>query len=256
MSTQMKKEVHITGQDLMNMVQLRPQDIGKYALVPGPKERLDAILKAIKNPVKNFSFMEYSMYTGDYDGIRITAMNGGRFAADTAITTEILCNAQAQTMIRLGSCGALDDQIKIGELIVAENAWCGEGVTPYYVQDRNWEPRADQALTDHLYEAAKASGFKVHRGKCWSTDVILKETRANVKKATDHGCIAVDMVTSAFLTICHQYKIPAAVILAVSDNIISGDMGFMDPNYYMAEHAMINIALGVVKKLEGQAQAA
>jgi len=53
MSTEMKKDIHLTGKDLMEMVQLRPQDIGKYALVPGPKERVDALLKMIENPIKN-----------------------------------------------------------------------------------------------------------------------------------------------------------------------------------------------------------
>ncbi len=56
-----------------------------------------------------------------------------------------------------------------------------------------------------------------------------------------------------FLTICQQYKIPATAIMAVSDDIISGEMGFMDTNYYMAEHAMIGISLELVKKLEGKA---
>ena len=60
------------------------------------------------------------------------------------------------------------------------------------------------------------------------------------------------MVTSVFLTICQIYKIPATVILAVSDNLITGEMGFLDPNYYMAEHAMIGIAFDLVKKLEGK----
>ena len=77
MSVQMKKEAHLTGQDLMGMVQLRPEDIGKYAVVPGPKERLDGFLKGIENPIKNFSFMEYTMYTGTYEGIKVTAINKG-----------------------------------------------------------------------------------------------------------------------------------------------------------------------------------
>ncbi len=49
MTTQMKKDIHLTGKDLMQMVQLRPEDIGKYAIVPGPKERLDGFLKCIEN---------------------------------------------------------------------------------------------------------------------------------------------------------------------------------------------------------------
>ena len=51
MGTEMKKDVHLTGKDLMGMVQLRPEDIGKYALVPGPKERVDALLKQLENQV-------------------------------------------------------------------------------------------------------------------------------------------------------------------------------------------------------------
>ena len=252
MKTQtMKKEVHLTGRDLMNMVQLRPEDIGKYAVVPGPKERLDGFLKSIKNPIKNFSFMEYTMYTGEFAGTKVTSINGGRYSADTAITTEILCCAQAKYMIRMGSCGALSEDIKIGDLIVVDSALRGDGVTPYYVdEDVNFQPTADRILTENLFEMAKASGYTVHRGKVWSTDAILRETQKYVGRAVDQGAIAVDMVTSTFLTICQLYKIPATAILAVSDNVINGEMGFLDTNYYMAEHAMIGITLNLIEKLE------
>lgn len=245
----MKKEIHLTGQDLMHMVQLRAQDIGKYAIVPGPKERLDSLLKKIENPIKNFSFMEYSMYTGEYASTKVTAINGGRFSADTAITTEILCNAKAQYMIRIGSCGSLSDEIKIGDLVIAQTAMRGDGVTPYYV-DPDFKTQADEGLTSALDQVAQHSGLTVHRGKVWSTDAILRETREHVGKAVDEGCVAVDMVTSTFLTICQLYHVKAAVILAVSDHIITGEMGFMDPNYYMAEGSMIGIALNLIKKLE------
>ncbi|MCA9401290.1 MAG: hypothetical protein KC713_06660 [Candidatus Omnitrophica bacterium] len=250
--SKMTRDVHMTGADLMNMVQLRPEDLGKYAVVPGPKERLDGFLKQIENPVKNFSFMEYHMYTGTHDGTKITAINGGRFSADTAITTEILCNAKARTMIRIGSCGSLSEEIKIGDLVVVDSGCRGEGVTPYYVEDESFQPQADKALTEALLAIANKSGFKVHQGKVWSTDAILRETKDVVNGVINQGCVAVDMVSTVFLTICQQYKIPACVILAVSDNIISGEMGFMDPNYYMAEHSMIGITLDLIKKLEGK----
>ena len=250
----MRKDVHLTGKDLMGMVQLRPQDIGKYALVPGPKERLDAIVKKLQNPVKNFSFMEYTMYTGDFEGTKITAINGGRFSADTGITTEILCNAQAGTMIRLGSCGSLSEDIKVGDLIVVDSAISGEGVTPYYVDHSKFKIQADAGLTKNLIDVAKASGLNVHVGKCWSTDAILRETKEVIGKAVNQGAIAVDMVSSVFLTICQLYKIPATVILAVSDNVITGEMGFLNTDYYMAEGLMIGIAFNLIKKLEAEKQ--
>ncbi|MFA5410865.1 MAG: hypothetical protein WC321_03275 [Candidatus Omnitrophota bacterium] len=247
---QMHKEVHLTGKDLTQMVQLRPQDVGKYAIVPGPKDRLDVLMKKLENPMKNFSFMEYTMYTGIYQGIKITAINGGRFSTDTSITTEVMCNAGIQDIIRIGTCGALDEKIKVGDLIVVDKVIRGDGVTPYYV-DKNFETKADKKLADTLYEVAKGMGITVHRGTTWTTDALLRETREIVEAKRKEGAIAVDMVSSTLLTICQTYNIRAGSILAVSDNVITGEMGFMNPLYYMAEAHLISIALETVKKLDG-----
>ena len=248
---QMIKDVHMTGRDLTEMVQLRPQDVGKYAIVPGPKDRLEALLKKIENPVRNFSFMEYTMYTGMYQGIKITAMNGGRFSTDASITTEVMCNAGIQNIIRVGTCGALDENIKVGDLVVVDKVIRGDGVTPYYV-DKNFQTCADKKIVDTLYEIAKGMGLAVHRGTCWTTDALLRETRAIVEAKRKEGAIAVDMVSSTLITIAQTYNIKAGSILAVSDNVITGEMGFMNPLYYMAEANLIAIGLEAVKKLEGK----
>lgn len=248
---QMQKEIHLTGKDLTEMVQLRPQDVGIYAIVPGPRDRLDVLLKKIENPVKNFSFMEYTMYTGMYQGIKITGINGGRFSTDTSITTEVMCNAGIQNIIRIGTCGALDENIKVGDLFVVDKVIRGDGVTPYYV-DKNFETVADKKISDTLYEVAKGMGLNIHRGVAWTTDALLRETREIVEAKRKEGARAVDMVSSTLLTIAQTYKIKAGSILAVSDNVITGEMGFMNPLYYMAEANLIAIALETVKKLEGK----
>ncbi|MCM8763350.1 MAG: hypothetical protein NC829_03170 [Candidatus Omnitrophica bacterium] len=248
---QMQKEVHLTGKDLTEMVQLRPQDVGKYAVVPGPKDRLEVLLKKIENPVRNFSFMEYAMYTGTYQGIKITAMNGGRFSTDTAITTEVMCNAQIQNIIRIGTAGALDENIKIGDLVVVDKVIRGDGVTPYYV-DKDFQTVADKKIADTLFEVAKIMGSNVHRGTIWTTDALLRETRQIVEAKRKEGAIAVDMVSSTLLTIAQIYNVKAGAILAISDNVITGEMGFMNPLYYMAETKLIEVALETVKRLEGK----
>ena len=251
----MTRDVHLSGKDLMAMVQLRPKDIGSYAIVPGPKERLDSLVKKMENPVKNFSFMEYHMHTGTINGTRITAINGGRFAADTAITTEILCSAETKVLIRIGSCGALRKDIKIGDFIVATGCVRGDGVSPYYV-DEKFVTTPCKDLNQKLIAIAKntaaTAGLTVHEGKVWSTDAILKETKEIVNGVIDQGAIGVDMVSSTFLTIAQVYKIPAVSILAVSDNLITGQMGFINPDYYMAEGMLIQMALELVKQLENK----
>jgi uridine phosphorylase len=248
---QMVKDVHMTGKDLTQMVQLRPQDVGKYAIVPGPKDRLDVLLKKIENPMKNFSFMEYYMYTGMYNGIKLTAMNGGRFSTDTAITAEVMCNAEIPNIIRIGTAGALDENIKVGDLFVVDEVIRGDGVTPYYV-DKSFKTVADKNIADTMYDIAKGMGFAVHRGVAWTTDALLKETRDIVEAKRKEGAKAVDMVSATLLTIAQTYKIKAGSILAISDNVITGEMGFMNPLYYMAESNLITIALETVKKLEGK----
>ena len=248
---QMQKEIHLTGKDLTEMVQLRPQDVGKYAIVPGPKDRLEVLLKKIESPVRNFSFMEYSMYTGTYQGIKISAINGGRFSTDTSITAEVICNAKIPNIIRIGTCGALDENIKVGDLVVVDSVIRGDGVTPYYV-DKNFKTVADKKISDTLCEVAKGMGANIHRGTAWTTDALLRETREIVEAKRKEGAIAVDMVSSALLTIAQLYQIKAGSILAVSDNVITGEMGFMNPLYYMAETKLIEVALETVKKLEGK----
>ncbi|MDD5505446.1 MAG: hypothetical protein PHR73_01655 [Candidatus Omnitrophica bacterium] len=248
---QMQKDVHLTGKDLTAMVQLRPQDVGKYAIVPGPKDRLEVLMKKIENPVKNFSFMEYTMYTGNYEGIKVTGINGGRFSTDTSITTEVMCNAGIPNIIRVGTCGSLDENIKIGDLFIVDEVIRGDGVTPYYV-DKDFKTSSDKGISDLLFGIAKDMGLNVHRGKAWTTDALLRETRQIVEAKRKEGARAVDMVSSTLLTICQTYKIKAASILAVSDNVITGEMGFMNPLYYMAETNLIKIALEAVKKMEGK----
>ncbi len=244
----MSKDVHLTGSDLTQMVQLRPQDVGKYAIVPGPRDRLDVLIKKLEKPIRNFSFMEYTMYTGSYNGITITAINGGRFSSDTAITTEVMCNAKIQNIIRIGTCGALEENIKVGDLVVVDKVIRGDGVTPYYV-DKDFKTAADKKICDTLSGVAKDMGGNVHRCCVWTTDALLRETRQIVEAKMKEGAMAVDMVSSAMLTICQLYKVKAGAILAVSDNVITGEMGFMNPLYYIAETKLIDIALQTVRRL-------
>ena len=148
-------------------------------------------------------------------------------------------------------CGSLTKNINIGDLIVATGAVRGDGVSPYYV-DKDFITEPDRPLTAELIQAAKASGLNVHTGKVWSTDAILRETKEHVNNAVEQGAVAVDMVSSVFLTLAQLYKIPAVSILAVSDNVMTGQLGFMNPDYYMAEGSLINIALNLIKAKEGK----
>jgi uridine phosphorylase len=247
----MTKDVHLKGEDLLGMVQVKPGDFGKYAVIPGTTERRDALLKHLERPVKCFSFYEYTMYTGTYQGVKVAVGNGGRFSPDSAIIAEILCAGRVEYIIRAGSCGALDKEIRIGDIVLATGAIRGDGVTPYYV-DQDFKTVSDAGLVDVLSEVQEEMGVSFHRGLIWTTDALLRETRELIDKVRGQGAIAVDMVSSALLTIAQVNNVKACSISAVSDNLITGELGFINPSYYEAESKVVKICLEAVKRLEGQ----
>jgi len=94
-------------------------------------------------------------------------------------------------------------------------------------------------------------GISYHLGTVWTTDALLKETKDRVEKMRSLKVKAVDMVSASLLTVAQLYEVKAGAILAVSDNLITGELGFIDPKYYETEEAMIAIALKAVKIMEG-----
>ena len=90
---------------------------------------------------------------------------------------------------------------------------------------------------------------KVHKGPVWTTDALFKETKDIVNSYIDKGAIAVDMVTSPFVTIANLYNKRAAAVLVVSDNLISGQLGFTDFRFFEGEMKMTELALRAVNSI-------
>jgi purine-nucleoside phosphorylase len=88
-----------------------------------------------------------------------------------------------------------------------------------------------------------------HKGMVWTTDALLKETKEIVNDVINKGAIAVDMITSAFLTIANVYKKKATALLVVSDNLITGELGFSSIKFFDAEKKMIDKSFDIIDEL-------
>ena len=253
----MQRDVHMTPQALLDSLQFRQGDFGKIALVSGQVHRAQMCLKKLEEPVKNFTFLGYTFWTGFYPvkggsasgekGTKITVGNGGFYAPDSAFVTELLCAGGIDTFIRLGSCGALREDISVGDFVLADSVIRGDGATRYYVDD-GYVPQVSGDITA-LVEKAFSRAGKVHKGGVWTTDAIFKETKEIVNSYINKGAIAVDMVTSPFVTLANLYKKKSAAVLTVSDNLITGELGFADYRFFEAEMKMIDLAFEVIKLL-------
>lgn len=244
----MLKQSHFTPQRMLGMLGLKADSLGPCALIPGPKERSEMLLKLLDNPQKNFTFLDYEMHTGALDGKRVTVGNGGRYAPDTAITTEILCAAGAESLIRVGSCGSLQDHVKIGDLVIVTGALRGDGTSRYYVAE-NFSTVAHPHIIDALRQAAEQLQVRYHLGWIFTTDALFQETPELIRQLNGQNIASIDMVTSAFLTIAQVRGRKAGAVLAVSDECLHGKFGFRDPAFFAAEQQTIEVARQALRHL-------
>jgi uridine phosphorylase len=237
----MPKEAHFTPQRMLSMLGLRPDSLGPYALIPGPKERSQRVLGLLEKASKNFSFLDYEMHTGILDGKKVTVGNGGRYAPDTGITTEILCGAGAEALIRVGSCGSLQEHVKIGDLVIVTGALRGDGTTSYYVP-KNFSTIAHPEIVHALRAAAESLNVRYHSGWIFTTDALFQETAELIQELNEQKILSIDMVTATFLTIAQVRQKKAGAVLAVSDECLHGKFGFRDPRFFAAEEKTIEVA--------------
>jgi len=244
----MIKEPHFTPQKMLSLLELKTNSLGPYALVPGPKERCQRLLGTLQNSTKNFSFLDYEMHTGTIDGKRVTVGNGGRFAPDTGMTTEILCAAGAEFLIRIGSCGSLQDHVKIGDIVIVTGAIRGEGTTSYYVP-KNFSTVAHPDVVSALQKAAESLQIRYHLGRIFTTDALFQETPELIQELNEQNVSSIDMVTSTFLTIAQVRQKKAGAILAVSDECLYGKYAFRDPVFLAAEERIVEVAQKALRYL-------
>jgi DeoD family purine-nucleoside phosphorylase len=241
----MRKGPHFTPEKMASLLGLKVGSLAPIALIPGPKERSQMILEVLHNPTKSFSFLDYEMHTGNYNGTKVTVGNGGMYAPDTAITTEILCAGGVDSLIRIGSCGSLQEEVRIGDLVIVSGAVRGEGTTSYYVP-KNFSTVSHPEIVRALTEAANSLEVRYHVGRVYTTDALFQETPELIEELNQQGVSAIDMVTSAFLTVAQVRNRKAGAILAVSDECLHGKMGFRDPTFLKAEEKMVEVALKAI----------
>ena len=244
----MRNEPHITAEGMLARLGVKPGTLGKVALVPGPRERAARLRLTLEDPRKTLAFQDYEMHTGTLAGRRVTVGNGGRYSPDTAITTELLCAAGVETLVRVGSCGSLQGDVKLGDVVVATGAVRGDGASPRYV-DEDFDTVSDSLVTDALTRAAESLGVPVHHGRVFTTDALFRETPELLADLEQQGITAIDMVTAAFLTVTQVKGARAGAVLAVSDECVTGKLGFHGPSAHAAEQRAMDIALKAVEWL-------
>lgn len=214
-------------------IHLSPGDVGKYVLLPGDPKRSDIVAQYLDDAKLVGDHREHRTFTGYYKGIKISSCSTGMGCPSAAIACEELINIGAECLIRIGSTGALQPGIEIGDLIISTASMKNEGTSKFYVPD-NFPAVADFDLTRELIDVAHEMqdelGYDLYYGINAVDDAFYGETPEWIEKLSKLGCLNVDMESSAIYTVCHRRKCRGATISAVSGNLVTADVIYEKKN--------------------------
>ena len=216
-----------------------PGDIAPYVLTwgdPGRARRLARLLDQVK--IRRH-YREFLPVTGDYRGIPVSVMATGIGPDNTAIAiVEASQCVSPLTFIRLGSCGALQPHLEVGDLVITAEAIRDENSTHYYVPDTGTVP-AHPNILQTLIQAAEELGVPYHVGTtCTTSDFYAGQGRRvpgfpivepdKVERLRQTGVLNLEMEMSVYLTLAQvsNYSLRAGGVCAVFTNRLTGDKAF------------------------------
>ena len=163
-------------------VQLKKGDVGRYVLLPGDPGRVPYIASFFDKSEKVAQNREYTTYTGEVDGIKISATSTGIGCPSAAICIEELANIGADTFIRIGTAGSLQEWVELGDVVISTAAVREEGTTVQYVP-LSYPAVADLDVTLALREAARKLGVRAHAGISHCKDAFYTENAKHLPLA-------------------------------------------------------------------------
>ncbi|NPA48090.1 MAG: uridine phosphorylase [Thermococci archaeon] len=226
-----------TEEGMQYHIACRPGDVARYVLLPGDPERVPKI-SSLWDEAREVAFhREYRTHTGKYKGVPISVTSTGIGGPSTAIAVEELAAIGADTFIRVGSTGAIQPGIEIGDLIIAKAAVRLEGTSKQYVRVE-YPAVADLEVTLALIEAAESLGLRYHLGITASTDsfylgqgrpglngYLPSFARDIVDDLRQANVTNFEMEAATLFTLAGVYGLRAGCVCAVFANRVTDEFG-------------------------------
>ncbi len=196
-------------------IRIEDRHCAQYALLPGDPGRVDEAAKFLEEPEQLGYNREFKTIAGIYKGVRILVTSTGIGGASAGIAIEELKNVGIKVMIRIGSCGALQPHLRLGDLVIASGAVRNDGASDAYI-DKAYPAVPNTELLLHTIEAAKRIGAEHYTGIVRCHDSFYTDKEQEIDKYwSAKGILASDMETAALFVIGGLRGIKTASILNV-----------------------------------------
>ena len=185
----------------------QPGDIAETVLMPGDPYRAKwAAETFLTNPVLAHETRGMLGYTGSWQGQRVSIQGGGMGMASLSIyANELIRDFGAKTLIRIGSCGAMQAHVALRDVVIAMTASSVNTPSATVFREVNFAPSADWGLLHSAVHRAEAKGVRFHVGGIYSSDTFYEERSDLTEQMTRHGTLAVEMETAELYAVAARY---------------------------------------------------
>lgn len=201
------------------------------AIVPGDPNRVEKIARLMDNPVHLASLREFTSWRGELDGKAVIVCSTGIGGPSTSIAVEELAQLGIRTFLRIGTTGAIQENINVGDVLVTTGAVRLDGASQHFAP-LEFPAVADFTCTNALYAAATEAGATVHVGITASSDTfypgqerydtytgrVMRHFRGSMKEWQDMGVMNYEMESATLLTMCASQGLRAGMVAGVIVN--------------------------------------
>jgi purine-nucleoside phosphorylase len=225
--------------------------LGDYAptvLLPGDPKRARFIAENYLENVKLVNSVRGAEgFTGEFNGIPVSVQSVGMGIPSALIYyTELIRFFGVKKLIRVGSCGGLNESVRLGDLICASAAGTDSAAIQKLSGDLILPSLADWDLLFSALNVADNAGIPMSVGPVFTSDLFYGPDPELFSKLTNRGILGVEMEIAGLYTIAHVENVKALALVTVSDDIIREEvMSSADRESTFDE--MIKVALGIVK---------
>lgn len=235
---------------------LAPGEVAPLVLLPGDPFRTERIAAQLEDAREVAFSREFRTFTGRAGGHPVSAVSSGIGGPSVAIAVEELATLGVRTIVRVGTCGALQPGIAVGDLVIATAAVRSEATPDSYVP-RAFPAVADREVVAALVEAARAAGVEHHTGFVRSVDGLYPELTPGVMPLREAlagelqvwkraGVLASDMESATLFVVSHLRGIRAGTILLCVDEVESGEILHLDPS---SMDRLVGVAVDAARRL-------
>ena len=222
-------------EDVQYHLELAEGDVASSVLLPGDPERVEKITATWDDHSVVADHREYRTATGSHDGTPISVTSTGIGSPSAAIAVEELARVGADTLIRVGSCGAIQPETDVGDLVITTGGVRQEGTSTEYIREE-YPAVADHAVVAALAAAAEELGYDYHLGVTASTDsfyagqsregyegFLARDSEERIAALKRAGVLNFEMEASAILTLAGIYGLRAGAVCTVYADRTTGE---------------------------------